>query len=464
MRVGYGCADITPQRSMPLSGFASRRDAPFEGVDDRLSVHALAIQGDDRTTLLLVYDLLALGHELHDELLIALKGLPQVAASKLDCILCTTHTHSAPATITLLGCGTPQADYWLQILSQSVAAASDALRSMRPARLRHVTKHISGESYNRRQVLDDGRVVMSMKPDGPVRHAGPIWEPMHLLRLDAGDGSPIAGIVHWAAHPDTVCGTNVTADCPGELCRRLSGQCGFPFIYLQGACANINPILDEMTRAQMLRNTDAIMRKLGAVEWPRPEAVGSPALARKAILLQYAGPKSAVELREMRHGMRTIELTGDGPPDQMKIVANILNVRPGDPVPADMAKHFARILHQWAEQMLARREAGPSASCELSLSALRLGPVVFCFVAAEVFVESAIEIAEAFPDQSVDLVSYASPLVGYLPTDDALDEGGYEADHAYVFYNHPAPFAKGSEPAAVRALTELVRDVSQERT
>ena len=80
-------------------------------------------------------------------------------------------------------------------------------------------------------------------------------------------------------------------------------------------------------------------------------------------------------------------------------------------------------------------------------------------IGAEVFTETAIRLQSAFPDRTVTLVGYMAPLVGYLPTDGALAEGGYEADEAYRFYNHPAPFAKGSEDRVVQALTAAVREL-----
>ena len=100
MNVGFATRDITPAPGLTLSGFAARRNQPSEGIDDPLSVFALAI--DDR--LLLVFDLLGLGPELLEEIQAELDAqLPEVPRENR--ILCCTHTHSAPATITLLGCG-----------------------------------------------------------------------------------------------------------------------------------------------------------------------------------------------------------------------------------------------------------------------------------------------------------------------------------------------------------------------
>jgi hypothetical protein len=146
-----------------------------------------------------------------------------------------------------------------------------------------------------------------------------------------------------------------------------------------------------------------------------------------------------------------IASTGSGPATVMSILANILNVEPGaQPDPA-MTRYIAAALSQWSQELLEGYDDLPR-GCDLAIKVWRLGPLVFCFIAAEVFVETAIQLQEAFPDRLVMLVGYGSPLIGYLPTDEALREGGYEVEYAYRFYGHHAPFARGSEPAVVQAL------------
>lgn len=456
IRVGYGCSDITPKKPVSLSGFAARCDAPFESIDDPLFVRALAVEDDEKTILLLVFDLLAIGEALHDRIVSALTSTTQ---RDIVPILCTTHTHSAPAAITLLGCGTVCPEYWEQVVAGSEAAARQALADRRPARVRHTTVKLPGQTYNRRRVLEDGRVSMALKPDAAIAKCGPVPEDMLLLRLEDEDGNGIAGIVHWAAHAVTVCGQNVTADFPGELCRRLSAQVGIPFLYLQGAAGNINPVFEEMTRAQMLRNVDSVMQKLADPCWPEPMPLESTGIVRQSLALSYAPLPTEDELRATRDGMAVIARTGDGPSEQIRILADILNIKPGGVLPADMGKHIASILEGWSAALLETPREEIPTSRDLALAAWRLGPLCFCFVAAEVFAETAATARDAFPERIINMVGYGSPLVGYLPTDEALDEGGYEVTYAYRFYNHPAPFAKGAEPRVVAALQEMIREL-----
>jgi hypothetical protein len=128
-------------------------------------VHALAVE-DDAEDNSLVFDLLALGEEITEELIRTLDGLQ--SNRRVKPILCCTHTHSAPATIELIGCGIPDREYWNLLVQAAGEAAREAIADMRPARLRFQTAPVRDVAYNRRSVLEDGRVVMTRNPEMAV--------------------------------------------------------------------------------------------------------------------------------------------------------------------------------------------------------------------------------------------------------------------------------------------------------
>jgi len=121
-----------------------------------------------------------------------------------------------------------------------------------------------------------------------------------------------------------------------------------------------------------------------------------------------------------------------------------------------LARYIAGNMLEWSDGLLGQPRESLPTSREIQLAVLRLGRLAFCFVAAETFVETAIELQKVFPELTVLTAGYASPVEGYLPTDIAMGEGGYEADSAYRFYNHPAPFAPGAEGRVRAALVEMI--------
>ena len=456
MKVGFGFRDITPEPGITLSGFAARCDRPSQGIDDPLSVRALAVEESGGMALLLAFDLLALGPEIDAVLHERLDGGPAAAVPRGRRVFCCTHTHSAPATITLLGAGVVEHSYWSRVVEQAASAAVEALAAMRPAAMRWSTATIRDGNYNRRKVLADRRVVMAQHPSDTVVKSGPVWERMLLVRFDDERDRPIAGIAHWATHPCTVCTQNISADYPGELRERLSAQFGMPFLYLQGACANLNPPFREMNRAEMLRNMDAIMPFLKDVSWGPPAPARPFGFADDVVPLRYAPILSTGEARTLHDGMRAIAGGGQAPAETLAMMANILNVPSVDAMASDLRRHFAAAMRDWSERLLPPQRERLAGVCPIALKTWRVGPLVWSFVAAETFVETALGLAQAFPGLTTALVGYASPVVGYLPTDEALREGGYEAASAYRFYGHPAPFSAGSEPAVLETLKTQV--------
>jgi hypothetical protein len=383
-------------------------------------------------------------------------------------ILCCTHTHSAPATIELLGCGTCEQSYWRQVLLAATKAAGEAAGRLRPVRLQIAQAEAPGVSYNRRAVLESGRVSMAGSPAGPVLRRGPTRDRILLVRLCEERGESLASIVSYAAHACVVCGPNISADFPGELRRRLAEKHGGPFLFLQGACANVNLPFVRMTRPQMLADVDRLMEPLDDVRWSPPSGVERIGLARTSVGLPYQALPPREELAVMCEGMKAIAATGAGPDRQMAVLADVLNVPPGEKPDEAMVKHIAGVLAQWSENLARSYDASPR-QCDLAIQALSIGPLALGFVAAEVFAETAQAVEQALaprrpagsrqpPDEPiVETIGYAAPLVGYLPTDEALAEGGYEAEYACRFYNHPAPFAKGAEPAARAALIAALK-------
>jgi hypothetical protein len=90
---------------------------------------------------------------------------------------------------------------------------------------------------------------------------------------------------------------------------------------------------------------------------------------------------------------------------------------------------------------------------------LRLGQLAFAFVSAELFAITGFRIRALSRAMALLPVSYAAPIIGYLPDRDALAKGGYEIEDAWRFYRQPAPFAPDSEDRVVEAVRSLLGQV-----
>ena len=121
-------------------------------MDDPISVQALAVEDEGQLLVLLVYDLLALGEALTAEIVEVAHYVCAPAGLAVHVVPCCTHTHSAPATIKLIGCGIPDRRFWEQLVKASAEVTRDALAALRPASMRYMTTPVTNVSYNRRLV------------------------------------------------------------------------------------------------------------------------------------------------------------------------------------------------------------------------------------------------------------------------------------------------------------------------
>jgi hypothetical protein len=86
------------------------------------------------------------------------------------------------------------------------------------------------------------------------------------------------------------------------------------------------------------------------------------------------------------------------------------------------------------------------------IAGLRLGSAAFVFVPGELFVEIGLSIRASSSSAPTWVVGYAEDYVGYIPTERAFEEGGYELG--------PGPWARvgrGSGSTIQREVSALLR-------
>jgi hypothetical protein len=138
-------------------------------------------------------------------------------------------------------------------------------------------------------------------------------------------------------------------------------------------------------------------------------------------------------------------------------LSNILNVRPRHPIDQTRARFAARMMAQALRRTLSALEGDRlSRTCPLAIEVLAVGGTYFPIIAAEVFAETGRALADSLPESVVRTAGCGSPLCGYLPTTEAIEEGGYEAEDAHLFYGHPSSFAKGTEKMVVATASRLL--------
>lgn len=464
VEVGCGTADITPEIGTVLSGFIFRENKPSTAIDDPLTVRVLLLRQDRTLHFLISYELLGISAALQAQLLATLAQDLGSDFSPQRCVLLATHTHSAPPASPLEGEADPDPAYWQLLGRRTVAAARQALERLSPAALYIATLRVPGLTYNRRAVLLDGRVSMALEPDGPVLERGPVDDTLTVLVWRDARGKNLAGVVHFACHGVAVCTQAIGGDIPGELTRRLERLIDAPCLFLQGAAGDINPLTVAAGRPAMRAWTEQFAAHLQNLPDKLLPLPNSPLHCQSTWLpLDYQPLPGRTCIEQNIVNFDWIARGGiDSPEVQpaIRLLGNLMNFEPGQRPDPAKAAYAALALARAERRVLAVHESGqPPPPCSLHVSLWRLGPIVSAFVAAELFALTGFKIRALGRSQAVLPVTYAAPVVGYVPDRAAMAKGGYEVDFAWRFYRHPALFATDSEQRILKTVHTLLREL-----
>jgi neutral ceramidase len=223
LRAGNAIREITPALGTPLAGRPSWGPRRALRIRDPLFARALHFDDGVASITIVAADLVLVTSKLAQAVATA-AGLPPESL-----FLCATHTHSGPGgfwggAIIEAFMGTYDVSAEAALVDRLAAAARDAAGTSAPATLAAATVHLDHASFNRRL------------------RGGPVDPSLTLLEIDVAGQLPVSVVV-YGSHPtagvDAEPGT-ITADYPGELCRRLE-QRGFRPIFLQGMAAGVGP-------------------------------------------------------------------------------------------------------------------------------------------------------------------------------------------------------------------------------
>lgn len=400
-RVGTGIAKITPPLEVGILMSTGRRLwQPFEGVRLPLEARSLVVERAGCRVAIVSLDLLGLGDE-------AVGGMAQfkkqvaAAADRIveadSMVLCSTHTHSAPSS---LGCtdliDTDAFKVWLGDLARNIGAAIKvAAASMQPCKLMVGAGSASGHAINRRIKTTRGirSYRTTMPPEIVVGPEGPTDESVNVAAFTDRSARPVALLVNAACHPiHEMCIPQVSPDFPGEMVLELDRRhSGCVALFLNGAAGNMNPPL-----------------------------VSDGAVAAR---------------------------------DHGRLLADVVDRALGSLRPVE----GENLAIQWREvEMPARDPKGQPLDEPLRtrIAAVRFGNTVFCFLPGEPFMETSLAIRKASPWDVTVVVGYAEEWIGYIATDRAFDNGGYETSHGSW-----SKIRRGGEALYRRTAIDLVRSL-----
>lgn len=386
IRAGSARVNITPYESLPMSGYAGR-EGGFTGIRDSLYATALVLEQGGVQVCLLTPDLIGFSHEFRRDFSAAVEGATGIPRDNV--VIAATHNHGGPVTRAYGERVSPELDKYLDDLQQGmIRAVAMAQRDLQPVRMGYG----EGESrmnINRRTRHPEGGIWLGKNPYGVCDHRIGVW------RIDKADGKPMAMMVNWPCHATVNGQTNmrITGDWPGAAARYLREKYGeeLQVLVTAGASGDIDPIYgpnDSFSHIDEigLRVADEVQR-VAAQLVTLPQ--GGLAVAQRELMAPGRKPSSS-------------RLPGQ-------------SLEPGEDVP-------------------------------LRLTVVRAGNMTLAGVSGEVMTEIGMEIRDMLGPQSM-VLTHCNGSSGYLCTDAAYEEGGYESMVARVM------------PGVAGLITEGIREM-----
>ena len=258
LRAGVARVDLTPPMKLqsPLGGYGERMNRPAEGVHDRVFVKALVLSDGERKFALVAADIVGLPPAFKQEVVERLGD----SWTTEQMILLPSHSHTSIEMNAVNPLNTyqiPQIGIFSQELfdftvDAFVKAIHDAGKELVPVRIGTARDVIDGWNRNRRgdETIDRDLTV---------------------TRLDRLDGTPLAVLVNFTAHPTFMSGQDMlfSGDWPGHVQRTveaLIGQ-GVTVMYYNGAEGDQSTVSRPDSGDSRWERAERYGRELGIVVW-----------------------------------------------------------------------------------------------------------------------------------------------------------------------------------------------------
>lgn len=409
LKAGLAEVDVTPPLGAPLSGHWHIRRA--EEIHDPLFAHALVLDDGVAPLCMITADVLSLQRgtvQRCRDAIASATGLPpeRIAIS-------ATHTHYGPLTARLWTRDQrPDPDYLATLEAGIARAAIAAWEARRPAQVAIGWAFEGKLSFNRRFMMRSGEVVMHPPPGSTdiLYQEGRTDPEVGVISVRDKNGAPMGWWVNFACHATVTGAANaISADFPGALARAMKQRHGDDVVTLfaNGCCGNLCQI--DVFDPDRPRSGDELLRIMGErladdVAQAEQDAQFVDDLALDARCAQIAIP------------LRRI------PPEVEQAARELLADADYDTSAPDAYRE-----HKYAEmvmELVEEKRRRPLVPAEVQ--AFRLGDVGLVMLPGEIFVEHGLTIKLHSPARRTFVVELANGIVGYVPTREAFEGGGYE--------------------------------------
>ncbi|MCX6994083.1 MAG: neutral/alkaline non-lysosomal ceramidase N-terminal domain-containing protein [Kiritimatiellaeota bacterium] len=425
MQAGLARIEITPSGPIRMEGMLRAHDST--GVHDPIFAKALVLSNGPQPAdafAIVALDVCAMSAESCRTIRALAEKRTGIPFDRI--IVAAKHNHSGPATrdpenattsTSQYNHSTPadrdsqnerEKDYVQSLVKKVVAVIEEAAGRLEPVAIGCASGREETISHYRRLLADDGHVVMNWEPwpaERIVRPLGVIDPEVGVLKIVSADGqNRLLGVLfNHAGHPNVMSGDNylITPDYPGRAEVLLEEKCGGLAIFVNGAQGTMD--IDG------LRDRD----------WAGIERVGGALAEAVAGTLTAVAPRATSRLRR---GACHYTVPARKISDEEKTWAETIVKQTGGvvkPVADGVGDDYKAnlFLRLWKAQ---------DQAIDLEQTCLAVDDCAFISFPGELFTEIGQRIKAASPFRHTYILGLANGSIGYVPTREAIRQGGYE--------------------------------------
>ncbi len=406
LRVATFQADATPPLGSPL---CNGNVTPAMNIVSPLTARGIVLLGADKPIVLCALDWVGIGNGSHDEFR---ESIAKAVGTTPDRVaLHTLHQHDAPGSdftterlLAAQGLGRhfSNPDFDAEVMERVAAAAKHSLAHAQP--VTHVglgSGKVERVASNRRILGPDGRVQLQRQSSGgrnPAARAAPEGTIDPLVRLITfwKEDTPLAVLTYYATHPQSYYGRGgVNWDFVGIAREtRQKALSGLPHIHFDGAGGNI-----------------------AAGKYNDGSKENRPRLARRLAdgmkLAWHSQKRSPLTAEDVQWSVKPVSL----PVSDTRVEDELRAKLQDEDVPTKERLRAARDL-----TFVRRMNSGH----RIPLSCLKLAAARVLHMPGELFVEYQLAAQQMRPDDFVAMAAYGDYGPGYIGTEIAYGQGGYE--------------------------------------
>lgn len=417
IKAGAARVEITPPTGLSMYGYGNRKGGAT-GVLDPLMARVLVLEAAEKRLALVVMDL---GEPPAAEWIGRLRQNAAKSSGISYVLVAATHTHSGPEIRDEYP--PREAPDWESGALEKVGRAIDDAHQ-------HAVEARIGTGYggvligHNRLRLEANGAITWFERNNTMVPTSPVDPTVSVLRVDAGDGRPIAILVNYACHPVVFGSDNrqYSADYPGVMINTVEREfAGQPLaMFLQGGDGDINPYYAVHPLDQ-----DAVKMR----DWTGERLGREAARVAKAIQTESV-PDASLDYSE-----DTLDFRWRWNRERFR---EAVRQSRGPKAAAALERREAQDLHAPVATVLVNKR------------------IALMTVPGEPFVDYQIDWRNRCPVRDAFFMGYANDALGYFPTIRAASLGGYGAANTAT-YVQPDAGARIVDHAIIKVYEMLGR-------